>query len=163
MKFCLQLSLSLFNPSSTQDFWNLTKLLNDSSLVEYIEDSEFAKIIYFVKEQNTIIGFVFFMQYKNSDIYNVEYDLLSSRKNKDYIYTILTLIRDKIKIFSEIQNKTILSSTFKKTKNDEIASHFGQKIYSNLYCNYYEINPNCENLTEENQKILKYLKTFHSN
>ena len=50
MKFCLQIKLSLFDFSSSQDFWDLTKLLNDSSLVDYIEDSEFAKVIYFIKE-----------------------------------------------------------------------------------------------------------------
>ena len=111
MKFCLQIKLSLFDFSSSQDFWDLTKLLNDSSLVDYIEDSEFARVIYFIKENNEMIGFVFFMQYKNSNVYNVEYDLLDSKKNNDYIYTVLTLIRDKIKSYSEIQNFKIISGT----------------------------------------------------
>lgn len=162
MKFYLQIKLSLFDFSSSQDFWDLTKLLNDSSLVDYIEDSEFAKVIYFIKENNEMIGFVFFMQYKNSNVYNVEYDLLDSKKNNDYIYTVLTLIRDKIKSYSEIQNFKIISGTLKKTKNEEVASKFGEKIYTNEQYNYYEVNPNCEDLKEENQKILEYLKTFHS-
>lgn len=161
MQFSLDINLTLLDKDSEQDLWDLSTLFCDSSLSEFIEDNMYAKYIYFIKENKEIIGFVYLMKYKNADMYNLEYGLKKSKLNYDYVYTVLTLIRDKIKGIKnsdEIKNITILSTTIKNTKYNDIASKFGKMIYSNDIFNYYEVNPNCENLEEDNNKILKFLK-----
>ena len=82
--------------------------------------------------------------------------------NEDYVYTVLTLIRDKIKgihATKEIQNLTIVSSVLKTCTYNSIACLFGNLLYSNELYNFYEINPNCEDLEEEKQKIMHFLNT----
>lgn len=162
MKFCLNISLSLFDKDSPQDFYRLSELFDDCSLSEFIEDNAFAKYIYFIKENDTIIGFVYLMQYIDSDIYNLEYGIKIKQLNEDYVYTVLTLIRDKIKgihATKEIQNLTIVSSVLKTCTYNSIACLFGNLLYSNELYNFYEINPNCEDLEEEKQKIMHFLNT----
>ena len=161
MKFCFNISLPLFDKESTEDFYRLSELFDDCSLSEFIEDNAFAKYIYFIKENDSIIGFVYLMQYRDSDIYNLEYGIKIKQLNQDYIYTVLTLIRDKIKglhTTKEIQNLTIVSSFLKTCSYNNIACLFGKQLYSDEFYNFYEVNPNCEDLEEENQKIMKFLK-----
>ena len=159
MKFCFNISLSLFDKESPQDFYCLSELFDDCSLSEFIEDNVFAKYIYFIKKNDTIIGFVYLMQYRDSDIYNLEYGIQESKLNNDYVYTVLTLIRDKIKGIAtqEISDLTIVSSVHRKCSYNDIVSLFGDKLYSNESYNFYEVNPNCEDLKEEKQKIMTFL------
>ena len=101
------------------------------------------------------------MRYKDADIYNLEYGLIQSKLNLDYVYTVLTLIRDTIKgldYSTEIKEKTIISGILKNSKYNNIANKFGRLIYSDNFYNYYEVNPNCGHLQNENQKVLKFLK-----
>lgn len=161
MQFSFNINLSLFDKNSVQDFWDLSELFDDNSLSEFLEDNIYAKYIYFIKENNQIIGFVYLMRYKYADIYNLEYGLIQSKLNLDYVYTVLTLIRDKIKgldYSTEIKEKTIISGILKNSKYNNIANKFGRLIYSDNFYNYYEVNPNCEHLQNENQKVLKFLK-----
>lgn len=160
MKFCFNINLVLFDNNSTKDFWNLSELFDDCSLSDFIDDNIYSQYIYFIKEYNDIIGFVYLMNFKNSEIYNIEYNIKSSRLNVDYLYTVLTLIRDKIKGINgstEIKDLTIVSSVFKNDEYNEIVSIFGDLIHSNELYNYYEVNPNCEDLSKEKEKILKFL------
>ena len=156
MEFSFKISLKLFNIESINDEWDLINLFDDNSLYDFINDSEFSRYVYFIKENDNIIGFAYLMQYKNSNIYNLEYGLQEDKMNKNYIYTLLTLIRDEIKS-KHLDKIMIVSRTKKESKYNEIASSFGKLIYSSD-CNYYEINPNCENFEEENIKIKKYLE-----
>ncbi len=156
MEFSFRINLKLFNIESVNDEWNLINLFDDNSLYDFINDSEFSKYIYFIKEDNNIIGFVYLMQFKNSDIYNLEYGLKKDKLNKNYIYTLLTLIRDEIKS-KHLDKIMLVSRNEKGSKYNEVASLFGKLIYSGDF-DYYEINPNCENLEEENIKIKKYLE-----
>lgn len=161
MQFSFDINLSLFDKESKQDLWDLSELFCDSSLSDFIEDNMYAKYIYFIKENQNIIGFVYLMKYKNADIYNLEYGLKESKLNYDYIYTVLTLIRDKIKGLknsNEIKDITIVSTVIKNDKYNSIASKFGKLIYSDKLFNYYEVNPNCEELEQNNNKVLKFLK-----
>ena len=91
--------------------------------------------------------------------YNLEYGIQESKLNNDYVYTVLTLIRDKIKGIAtqEISDLTIVSSVHRKCSYNDIVSLFGDKLYSNESYNFYEVNPNCEDLKEEKQKIMTFL------
>ena len=91
MEFSFRINLKLFNIESVNDEWNLINLFDDNLLYDFINDSEFSKYIYFIKEDNNIIGFVYLMQFKNSDIYNLEYGLKKDKLNKNYIYTFQTV------------------------------------------------------------------------
>lgn len=165
MKFVFQINLSLVNPNSSEDLWNLSNLFEDCSLASYIDDIVYSKYTYFIRNNEKIIGFVYFMQYKKSDIYTIEYAIKKSEFNIDYIYTLLTIIRDKIKGYhetKEIEKATIVSKTIKNSKDDQTTKLFGNHIYSDDYYNYYEVNPNCENLEQEKTKILKFLDNHKS-
>ena len=83
MEFSFRINLKLFNIESVNDEWNLINLFDDNLLYDFINDSEFSKYIYFIKEDNNIIGFVYLMQFKNSDIYNLEYGLKKDKLNKN--------------------------------------------------------------------------------
>lgn len=160
MKFCLNINLKLFDINSNEDWWNLSLLFDDASLSNFMIDNQYAKYIYFIRDNNDIIGFVYLLQYKDTDILNLEYGINEKYLNDDYIYTILTLIRDKIKGINnqkELENATIVSSIIKiEDRYNKIAKKFGNKIYEDSCSNYYEVNPNCENLAGEKKKILKY-------
>lgn len=161
MTFCFNISLVLLDKESSRDFYELSCLFDDCSLSEFIEDNSYASYIYFIKENNKTIGFVYLMRYRGSDIYNVEYGIISSKLNNNYVYTVLTLIRDKIKgteTSSEIKDLTIVSSFDKCNKYNSIANLFGDIIYSSDFYNYYEVNPNCEDLSTERDKVLMFLK-----
>lgn len=159
MVFKMNLSLKLFDIESGDDFLDLSDLFDDISLSAFIDDNMFSKYIYLVKENGSVIGFVYLIQYENSNIYNVEYGIRKDKLNEDYIYTILTLMRDKIKgkNNNEIEGITILTSLPKNNPYNKIANLFGNKLYSNELYDFYCINPNCENIEMEEQKILNYL------
>ena len=59
MEFSFRINLKLFNIESVNDEWDLINLFDDNSLYDFINDSEFSKYIYFIKEDNNIIGFVY--------------------------------------------------------------------------------------------------------
>lgn len=159
MTFSFKINLKLFDNDFINDQWDLINIFDDTTLDEFIEDSGFAKYIYFIREENKNIGFVYLMQYQNSNIFNLKYGLIKEKLNNNYIYTVLTLIRDKIKN-DELNTISIVTSLNKNSDYNNIASLFGNLIYSDDLVNYYNINPNCENLEEEKIKILKYLKKY---
>lgn len=158
MVFKMNLNLKLLDMDSSDDYLDLCDIFDDLSLSSFIDDHMFSKYIYLVKENNNVIGFIYLIQYGDSDIYNVEYGIVENKLNEDYIYTILTLIRDKIKgnKTKEIEGITILTSLPKNNSYNKIANLFGNKLYSNELYDFYCINPNCENIEMEEQKILNY-------
>ena len=159
MKFCLNIWLKNFDKENVNDLWELTDLFDDLSLLGFINDNVHAKYIYLIKEEGNTIGFVYLMPYSNSKIYDVHYGFISNKLNKDYVYTVLTLLRDKVKGYdnsTELKDTTIITSVSKnETKYNKVANTFGNKIYETEEENFYEINPNCEKIEEEN-KVLKY-------
>lgn len=163
MRFCFNINLKLFNINSGEDWWNLASLFDNSSLDDFQTDNQYAKYIYFIRDNENIIGFVYLLQYKDIDILNLEYAILPRYMNNDYIYTVLTLLRDKIKGIStsnELKGVVILSSANKeKAEYNKILNTFGENIYSDKFNNYYGVNPNCEDLLEEHNKILEFLST----
>lgn len=163
MKFCFNINLKLFDINSCDDWWNLASLFDDYSIDDFQTDNQYAKYIYFIRDNENIIGFVYLLQYKDTNILNLEYGILQKYINNDYLYTVLTLLRDKIKgyaITNELKNTIMVSSVDKeKLEYNKIANTFGKKIYSDRLSNYYEINPNCEHLLEENIKIIKFLNS----
>lgn len=160
MIFSLNINLKLFDINSDDDYLQLCKLFEDSSINEFIEDNMYAEYIYFIKEENEIIGFIYLMPFRNSNIYNLKYGIVKNKINLDYIYTILTLIRDKIKGINstEIKNLIVVTSLNNKSEYNDIVCNFGNLIYSDEIYNYYEVNPNCENLNDDKEKILSFLK-----
>lgn len=163
MRFCFNINLKLFDINSGEDWWNLASLFDDCSIEDFRTDNQYAKFIYFIRDNENIIGFVYLLQYRDTDILNLEYGILRKYINNDYIYTVLTLLRDKIKGLSnsnELKDITMVSSVSKdNTQFNIIANTFGEKIYSDGFNNYYEINPNCEDLLQEKRKIMVFLNT----
>lgn len=160
MDFSFKINLRLFDMNSNNDMWDLIDIFEDMSLNEFIEDNAFAKYIYFIREDDKNIGFIYLLQYKNSNIYNLRYGIIKEKLNKNYIYTVLTLIRDKIKN-KELENILIVTSVNKNSNYIGIVSSFGNLIYSNDLINYYNVNPNCEQLEKEQEKIYTYLKKYN--
>lgn len=163
MGFCFNINLRLFNINSSEDWWELSSLFDDQSLDSFIRDNQYAKYIYFILDNNNIIGFAYLLQYKNTNILNLEYGIKKKYLNYDYIYTVLTLLRDKVKgidIKTEIRDCILVTSLNKKEeKYNSIANTFGMKIDSDDFYNYYEINPNCEDLSSDRTKILKFINS----
>ena len=159
MKFCLNIWLKKYNQDNLDDLWDLSDIFNDDTLYDFINDIVYAKYAYLIKEDDKSIGFVYLIPYKDSKIYDVRYGIVKEKLNNDYIYTVLTLLRDKVKGYdesTEIKDTTILTSVRKNIKDyNKIANTFGNKIYETEEENFYEINPNCEKIEEEN-KVLKY-------
>lgn len=164
MIYCNNISLELLKKLSNSDLFDLSNFYDDTTFSNFIDDNVYAKYIYFIKDNDKKIGFIYLLHYRgNNNIYNVEYGIYEKFLNYDYIYTILTILRDKIKgeknYSKEILGKAIVSGINKEEKKyNEVANTFGELIHSDNYCNYYEINPNCEDLHEEREKILKFLK-----
>lgn len=161
MKFCFNISLRLFDINSSDDWWELASLFDDASLSSFMDDNQYAKYVYFILENNNIIGFAYLLQYKNTDILNLEYGIKRNNLNNDYIYTVLTLLRDKVKGIdkkAEIKDHVLVTSLLKtEEKYNSIANTFGMKIDSNNLYNHYEVNPNCEDLSIDREKILEFL------
>ena len=162
MRFCLNVWLKKFDKESEKDFLELSDLFDDYTLYSFSADNQYAKYIYFIKENDDTIGFVFLMPLKNSKIYNVRYGLRKDKLNKDYVYTTLTRIRDKVKGYdksNEILGSVVITGLNKEEKKyNVVANTFGNKIYETDAENYYEINPNCEDVKNDH-KVLRYYLT----
>lgn len=162
MKYCMNISLSKVNIENIDDLWALSDLFDDETLISFISDNQYAKYIYFIKEYDEIIGFVYVMPFKNSNINNIEYGIKKQKLNNDYIYTVLTILRDKVKGYNnstELKDSTIITSLSKDEKYyNELANKFGRKICETFSNNYYEINPNCEDINNDSQKLKIYMK-----
>ncbi len=159
MSFCLNIWLKKFDQENVDDMWALIDLFDDVTLLDFIGDNVYAKYIYLIKEDDNTIGFVYLMPYRESKIYDVHYGIVKEKLNKDYVYTVLTLLRDKVKGYdnsTEIKDATIITSVRKyEEKYNKVANTFGNKIYETESENFYEINPNCEEI-EKDCKTLKY-------
>ena len=162
MRFCLNVWLKEFNKENEGDYLELSGLFDDYSLYNFSSDNQYAKYIYFIKENDETIGFVFLMPLKNSKIFNVKYGLKKDKLNKDYVYTVLTRIRDKVKGYdqsNEILGSVIVTGMEKEeAKYNKVANTFGCKICETEDMNFYEINPNCEDIKKEH-KVLRYYLT----
>ena len=162
MKFCFNVWLKKFDMESEEDLMELSDLFDDDTLINFSGDNQFAKYIYFIKENEDTIGFLYLMPFKNSKIFNVKYGIKNDKLNKDYVYTILTRIRDKVKGYDntdEILGSSVITAIEKEEqKYNRVANTFGSKICETDRVNFYEINPNCENVENDNKQLQYYLR-----
>lgn len=156
MRFCLNIWLKNFDQENVDDLCELSDVFDDLSLLSFATDNVYARYIYLIKENDNTIGFVYLIPYRESKIYDIHYGIVNNKLNNDYIYTVLTLLRDKVKEPTEIKDATIITSVRKQEeKYNKVANTFGNKIYETESENFYEINPNCEEIGED-CKTLKY-------
>ena len=180
MKFCLNVWLKKIDIENDNDLDNLYDLFMDETLFNFIKDNVHAQHLYFVMEDWQVIGFVYLIPFSKTYIvrydltnenenekaiitYNVRYGLKKEKLNDDYVYTVLTHVRDKVKGYNgstDIKDSNIMTGLKKYDKRyNEVASKFGRMIYQTDEDNYYEINPNCEDIhleVDNEVKVLKY-------